>query len=124
MSKTPMLFQKAFVRANGPIDAEHFAYLIVLATSEASLDPKQEQAELDYLLILLIHQIRHTEPELRSYENIYELLNGGNVSEIESILKISEFWKNADDSLRTKAVLGVKKRLLQVLLADDPDFVG
>lgn len=124
MSKSPMLFQKALTRANGPIDAEHFSHLIVLATSDDSLDAKQEQAEHDYLLILLIHQIRHQEPEQRSFENVYELLNAGNVGEIESILKISEFWKNADDSLRTKAVLGVKKRLLQVLLADDPDFVG
>lgn len=123
MPKTPMLFQKALERANGPIDAEHFAYLIVLATSD-ELDEKQEQAEHDYLLIMLIHEIRHKEPNVRSFENIYELLNGGDVNAIESILKISEFWKKADDALRTKAVLGVKKRLLQVLLEDDPDFVG
>lgn len=124
MPKTPMLFQKALTRAIGPLDAEHFAFLIVLATSEESLDAKQEQTEHDYLLILLIHEIRQRAPEDRSFENIYELLNGGNVNEIETILKISEFWKNADVDLRTKAVLGVKARLLQVLTEDDPDFVA
>ena len=124
MPKTPMLFQTALARANGPIDAQHFAHLIVLATSDENLDAKQEQAEHDYLLVLLIHEIRNRQPENRSYENIYELLNGGDVSTIESILKISEFWKNADDELRTKAVLGVRSRLLQVLLEDDPHFVA
>jgi hypothetical protein len=124
MPNTPSLLHTALTRANGPIDAEHFAYLIVLATSDENLDAKQEQAEHDYLLILLIHEIRHRQGEERSFENVYELLNGGDVSEIEKILKISEFWKNADDELRTKAVLGVKARLLQVLLADDPHFVG
>lgn len=124
MSKTPMLFQKALARAYGPIDAEHFVHLIVLATSVDSIDAKQEQAEHDFLLILLIAEIRQREPEDRSYENIYELLNGSNASAIEATLKISEHWKNADDEFRAKAVLGVKKRLLQVLLEDDPDFVA
>ena len=124
MQKTPMLFQTALTRANGPIDAEHFAYLIVLATSDENFDAKQEQAEHDYLLLLLIHEIRQKQPNERSYENIYELLNGGDVNAIEGILKISQFWNNTDDALKTQAVLGVKKRLLQVLTEDDPDFVG
>lgn len=124
MPKTPMLFQRALERANGPIDAEHFSYLIVLATSKDELDANQEQAEHDYLLILLIHEIRNKQPDARSFENIYELLSGGDVNAIEAILKISEFWKNANDDLRTKSVLGVKSRLLQVLIADDPDFVA
>lgn len=119
-----MLFHTALTRANGPIDAEHFAYLIVLATSDENLDAKQEQAEHDFLLLLLISEIRQKQPNERSYENIYELLNGGDVNAIEGILKISEFWKNTDDALKTKAILGVKKRLLQVLTEDDPDFVA
>ena len=123
MPKSTMLFQKALARANGPLDAEHMAHVIVLATSAEGLDPTQEQAEHDYLLILLIHEIRTQAPDLRSFENLYELLNAGDSSAIEGILKISEFWKNADDDLRIKAVLGVKARLLQVLLADDPDFM-
>jgi hypothetical protein len=76
------------------------------------------------LLLLLISEIRQKQPNERSYENIYELLNGGDVNAIEGILKISEFWKNTDDALKTKAILGVKKRLLQVLTEDDPDFVA
>lgn len=124
MPKTPMLFQKALSRANGPIDAEHFAYLIVLATSDENLAVEQEQAEHDFLLILLIDEIRKKQPDLRSFENIFELLNGGNAAAIESILKISEFWKNSNDELKTKAILGLKARLLKVLIEDDPDFVA
>lgn len=118
-----MLFQKALTRAIGPLDAEHFSHLIVLATSDADLDPQEELAEHDFLLILLIYEIRNREPEERSFENVYELLNGSNGSTIESILKISDHWINGSVESRTRAVLGVKARLLKVLLADDPNFM-
>ncbi len=118
-----MLFQKALENANGPIDAEHIAYVIMLSTADNNVDANQEAAELDYLLLLLIHQIRHKEPEDRSFENIYETLKEDDFSTVQSILKISEHWKTAKTELKEQSISGVKARLLRVLLADDPAFL-
>lgn len=122
-----MLFQKALERANGPLDADHIACVIMLATSDEEVNvalQQLEQAEYDYLLILLIHQIRHNKPMLRSYENIFEVLSSGDEGAIESILKISEYWKTGSPEFRRRAIDGVRGRLLKVLLSEDPEFVA
>lgn len=122
-----MLFQKALERANGPLDADHIACVIMLATSpeEVNVALQQiEQAEYDFLLILLIHQIRHNKPMLRSYENVYEVLSQGDENAIESILKISEYWKSGSPEFRRRVIEGVKERLMKVLLSEDPEFVA
>lgn len=119
-----MLFQKTLERANGPIDAEHVAYVIMLATSDDLVDAQQEQAEQDFLLLLLINEIRHKKPQARSFGNIYELLKADATAAVEPILKFSDFWKaSGSDRSRQLALASVRDRLLQVLLADDPDFV-
>ncbi len=125
ISMHQMLFQKALERANGPMDAEHIAYVIILATSDDSLDAEQELAEMDFLLLLLVNQIRQKEPQERSFENVYELLTEDQFKAVEAILRISEFWKTAKDSEYLKETIArVKARLLRVLLSDDPYFVA
>ncbi len=122
-----MLFQKALERANGPLDADHIACVIMLATSEEEVNAalqQIEQAEYDFLLILLIHQIRHNKPMLRSYENVFEILSQGDDKAIEAILKISEYWKSGSPEFRRRVIEGVKGRLLKVLLSEDPEFVA
>ena len=118
------ILRRALVNANGPIDAEHLSYIIMLGTEKKASSAVQEQAELDFLLILLIHEIRHNEPGDRSYENVYELLNSNDAKQIEPVLKISAFWKPSSEQYSLQqALLGAKSRLLQVLLADDPNFI-
>ncbi|MBX9720617.1 MAG: hypothetical protein K2X81_04390 [Candidatus Obscuribacterales bacterium] len=120
-----MLFQKALERANGPMDAEHIAYVIMLATGDDSADAKQELIEMDFLLLLLVNQIRMHQPAERSFENIYELLTDDQFKDIEAILRISEFWKSAKNvEALGRSIAKVKARLLRVLLADDPYFVA
>jgi hypothetical protein len=119
-----MLFQRALSRANGPIDAEHIAYVIMLATGDDDIDAQQEQAEQDFLLLLLMDEIRRKKPQVRSFENILELLRQDDCGAVEFILKISQFWTDASyQQFRQPALNGIKTRLLQVLRADDPDFV-
>jgi hypothetical protein len=121
--QTSMLFQKALSRANGPIDAEHIAYVIALATADDVIDELQEQAEQDFLLLMLIDEIRRKKPEARSLKNIYDLLNQDDTGAVELILRMSEFWKKAaNDEFRQLAVAGLKDRPVEVLMADDPEF--
>lgn len=99
----------------------------MLATSEEEINvalQQIEQAEYDFLLILLIHQIRHNKPMLRSYENVFEILSGSDENTIEGILKISEYWKSGSPEFRRRVIDGVKARLLKVLLSEDPEFVA
>lgn len=121
--KAPMLFHKALQRAIGPLDAEHLAGVIIVSTSD-DVDIALEQMEHEFLLFLIIHEINSMEPDDRSFANIEQRINPDDVSSLEPILKHTESWKKgAKNQGRELAAAGVKDRLLQVLLADDPDFI-
>jgi hypothetical protein len=114
--------QRALRNANGPLDAEHIAFVIMLANANEGAQPEQEQAEMDFLLIMLINEIRKKQPDERSFENLFELINQNEVAPLEAVLKISQFWKPTIDET-TEAILGLKQKLLDLILLDDPDFL-
>jgi hypothetical protein len=120
----PMLFHKALQKADGPIDADHVSYVIALATADDVIDVQQEKAEQDFLLLLIIDEIRRNKPQARSFKNIYQLLKNVDDAAIEMVLKQSEYWKKApSEEFKELAMAGVQDRILEVLLADDPTFV-
>lgn len=118
MSEPPMLFQKVLERALGPLDAQHLAHVITIATSSDG-DLSFELMEHEFLLFLLIHEIKHKAPVDRSLRGIYDLLNPDDVSPLAPILQHTDGWKQPnDDQGREMAIAGVKDRLEIVLLAD------
>ncbi len=115
----PMLFHKALQRAIGPLDAEHLAHVITVSTSD-EFDVELEAMEYEFLLFLLINEIRTVESQDRSFANIETLVNPDDVCSVEPILKHTESWKANENESRQLAAAGVKDRLLQVMLADNP----
>lgn len=112
--------QKALRNANGPLDAEHIAFVIMLANEGG--EPEQEQAELDFLLIMLVNEIRKKEPDERSFENLFELINQNEIAPLEAVLKISQYWKPTIDETKP-VILGLKEKLLELILLEDPNFL-
>ncbi|MBY0548311.1 MAG: hypothetical protein K2W95_13530 [Candidatus Obscuribacterales bacterium] len=118
-SQSPMLFHKALQRAIGPLDAEHLAQVIIISTTEDDLGT--EALEYEFLLFLIIHEIRSTESDQRSFKNIDNLINPDDPSNLEAILKHTDAWKQPnEDNLREMVLAGIKDRLMVVMLADDP----
>jgi hypothetical protein len=118
--ESPGLFTKALQKSLGPLDAEHLAHVIMLATSEEDLG--MEHMEQEFLLFLLIHEIRNTEPDLRSFRNIDGMIDPDDLSSVESALKYTEAWKETEENSREMALAGVKDRLMSVMLADNPEL--
>lgn len=118
---SPKLFHKALQRAIGPLDAEHLAHVIIISTTEDDLGT--ELLEHEFLLFLIINEIRTTEPEQRSFKNIDNLINPDDPGNLEPILKHTDAWRQPnEDNLREMVLAGIKDRLMVVMLADEPSL--